>query len=221
MIQTSTLKFLKDLKKNNTKEWFDKNRTVYESAKENFIDFTRYLIEGTGKFDKGVAGANLQAKNCITRLNRDVRFSKDKSPYKTNLFLMINEGGKKSNKACYYLQLQPANTFAGGGVYMPMPPELSKFRQEIDYNFVDWEKIVSAKSFMKIFEKGVQAPETLSRPPKGYDEDNPAIEYIKMKGFFTLQAFTDEEAQTKMFFKQVLKNFETVKPMIDFLNRAL
>jgi uncharacterized protein (TIGR02453 family) len=221
MIQAATLKFLKDLKKNNVKEWFDDNRKAYENAKDDFIEFTQQLINGVSKFDNAILQAQLDPKKCITRLNRDVRFSKDKSPYKTNFFAMINQGGKKSNLACYYLQLQPGNSFTGGGVYMPMPPELQKFRQEIDYNFKEWINIVESKSFKKVFTKGIQSPETLSRPPKGFEETNPAIEYLKMKGFFTTNQLTDEILQSKTCIKTILQNFETAKPAIDFLNRAL
>jgi uncharacterized protein (TIGR02453 family) len=165
--------------------------------------------------------ANLDAKKCITRLNRDVRFSKNKSPYKTNFFAIINHAGKKSNVACYYLQLQPGNTFAGGGIYMPLPPDLQKIRQEIDYNFKEWKTLTENRAFKKIFEKGIQSPETLSRPPKGFDETNPAIKYLKMKGYFTMNQITDEAIQLKTAAKKILQNFETTKPLIDFLNRAL
>jgi uncharacterized protein (TIGR02453 family) len=221
MIQASTLKFLKDLKKNNVKEWFDDNRTAYENAKNDFLTFTQELINGVAKFDNNILQANLDPKKCITRLNRDVRFSNDKSPYKTNFFAMINQGGKKSNLACYYLQLQPDNSFTGGGVYMPMPPDLQKFRQEIGYNFKEWKAIVENKSFKKVFAKGIQSPDTLSRPPKGFEETNPAIEYLKMKGFFTMNQLTDELLQSKTCIKTIVQNFETAKPVIDFLNRAL
>ncbi len=221
MIQASTLKFLKDLKKNNAKEWFDNNRKAYENAKNDFLDFTHQLINGVAKFDNNILSANLDPKKCIKRLNRDVRFSNDKSPYKTNFFAMINQGGKKSNMACYYLQLQPNGSFAGGGVYMPIPPDLQKFRQEIDYNFAAWQNIVENKSFKKMFEKGIQSPDTLSRPPKNFDAESSAIEYLKMKGYFTMNQITDEVLQSKTCIKSILQNFETTKPVIDFLNSAL
>jgi uncharacterized protein (TIGR02453 family) len=221
MIQATTLQFLRELKENNHKEWFDDNRKAYESAKKDFLNFTQELIDGLGKFDQSIAEANLEAKNCILRLNRDVRFSKDKSPYKTNFFAMISRGGRKSNYACYYLQLQPENTFVGGGVYMPMPPELQKFRQEIDYNFEEWQGILKNSSFQKTFPNGVQSPETLSRPPKGFEENNPAIEYLKMKGFYTWKSLSDNEIQAQNAIESILKNLEVVMPMIDFLNRSL
>jgi len=221
MIQLTTIKFLADLKKNNNKEWFDDNKKNYENAKNDFLAFSQTIIDSVSMFDNNIAKANLDPKKCITRLNRDIRFSADKSPYKTNFFLMLNQGGKNSSNACYYLQLQPDSSFVGGGVYMPMPPDLQKFRQEIDHNFSEWNKIMENKSFKKVFAEGVQAPETLSRPPKGFDANSEAIEYLKMKGYFTTNKITDTEMQSKNITKTVLNSFETAKPLIDFLNNAL
>jgi uncharacterized protein (TIGR02453 family) len=221
MIQAATLKFLKDLKKNNAKEWMDDNRPSYEFAKQDYLEFTQALLNGIAKFDAAIEESNLQPKNCINRLNRDIRFSKDKTPYKTNFFTMVSKNGKKSNDAAYYFQLEPQQSFAGGGVYMPMPPELYKFRQEIDYNFEEFTKIVGNKSFKKLFTTGVQSPDNLVRVPKGFEEDSPAITYLKMKGFYAVSNITDEVLQSKNAVKTVLQHFETIKPMCDFLNRAL
>jgi uncharacterized protein (TIGR02453 family) len=221
MIAATTLQFLQQLKKNNNKDWFDKNRPAYEEAKINFLSFSQQLINAVAQFDTTIAQAHLEAKQCMSRLNRDIRFSKDKTPYKTNLFLMISQGGKKSNYACYYLQLQPGNTFSGGGVYMPPSADLQKFRQEIDYNFAEWKTIIHNKTFKKVFENGVQSAETLIRPPKGFEPTNPAIDFLKMKGFFTTNQFTDLQLQSASIIKRIAKTFETVKPMINFLNRAL
>ena len=134
---------------------------------------------------------------------------------------MVSKNGKKSNDAAYYFQLEPEQSFAGGGVYMPMPPELYKFRQEIDYNFEEFTKIVGNKSFKKLFTTGVQSPDNLVRVPKGFEEDSPAITYLKMKGFYAASNITDEVLQSKNAVKTVLQHFERIKPMCDFLNRAL
>jgi uncharacterized protein (TIGR02453 family) len=136
MLQSSTLQFLQSLQKNNNKPWFDENRKKYESAKENFAEFVEALINGIAAFDPTIQ--NLTAKNCMFRINRDVRFSKDKSPYKTNMGASISKGGKKINLAGYYFHCEPGKSFAAGGFYMPMAPELAKIRQEIDYNFKEW-----------------------------------------------------------------------------------
>jgi uncharacterized protein (TIGR02453 family) len=219
MIQSATLKFLKELKKNNNKIWFDENRKLYESAKSDFYLAVDTLIEGIAKFDKGIDG--LKAKDCVFRINRDIRFSKDKSPYKTNMGASITSGGRKINGAGYYFHCESGQSFAAGGFYMPEPPQLAKIRQEIDYSFDEWKKIVGNKTFKKYFTNGIEGIETLSRPPKDYDENNPAIDYLKMKGFIVSRTFTDVELQNKNIAKEVLKTFEAMKPMIDFLNTAV
>lgn len=218
MLQSSTLKFLKDLKKNNNKIWFDEHRKQYDNIKADFLLLVQQLITGIAAFDKPIA--NLEAKNCTFRINRDVRFSKNKDPYKSNIAAYFNKDGKKGIGAGYYLHIEPGNSFAGGGIWMPEPAVLAGIRQEIDYSFTEWKKIIAGKAFTKIFTKGIKG-DTLSRPPKGYDENNPAIEYLKMKSFTVTRQFTDAEVQSKNFAKDVAKTFQTMKPMIDFLNVAL
>ena len=222
MLDRSTFSFLKKLKENNNKQWFDLNRTAYELAKNNFIDFTHEVIKGIEKFDSSIADASLDAKKCISRINRDIRFSKNKTPYKTNFFALISAGGKKSPMAAYYLQIEPGNnSFAGGGVYMPLPPDLYKFRQEIDYGFDEWKAIVQSKKFKQLFPAGVQSPEMLKRIPKGYEESNPAIDYLKMKGYYTYSGYKDMDLQSNAGLISILNDYKATKPLIDFLNRAL
>jgi len=219
MLQSVTFKFLKDLKKNNNKPWFDSNRKIYEAAKADLYLFVDNIILEVSKFDKSIRSLN--AKDCVFRINRDIRFSKDKSPYKTNMGAYIGTGGKKTVGAGYYFHCEPGKSMAGGGLYLPMPPQLAKVRQEIDYSFDEWKKIVESKNFIKYFPGGVQGIEILSRPPKGYDENNPAIHYLKMKSFIVSRNFTDRELQGKNALKEVAKTFETMKPMVDFLNKAV
>ena len=221
MLSKDTFKFLKELKKNNNKEWFDDNRSVYEIAKADFVEFTNDLIKGISKFDAKVASANLDPKKCISRINRDIRFSKDKTPYKPNFFAIVNCEGKKSNLAGYYMQVQPGASFSGGGSYMPMPPDLQDIRKEIQYNLADWKKVVEAKSFLKMFPEGVQAPEILQRIPKGFEDTDPAAEYLKMKGYYTWLPFTDADLQSKDAIKKVLKSHETAETLVGFINKAL
>jgi uncharacterized protein (TIGR02453 family) len=218
MLQNTTIQFINQLKKNNNKPWFDANRKKYEAAKTDFVAFVQQLIDGISRFDKGVAG--LQAKNCIFRINRDIRFSKDKSPYKTNMGAYINPGGKKINTPGYYFHLEPGQSFAAGGLYVPEAAMLAKARQEIDYNFKAWEKITSDKMFKKYFTK-VDGIETLSRPPKGYDANNPAIEYLKMKSYIVSRPFADETLVSKQLLKESLNTFEAMKPFIHFLSEAI
>ena len=218
MLQSTTLKFLKDVKKNNNKIWFDGHRKQYDTVKSDFLLLVEQLITGIATFDKPIG--NLEAKNCTFRINRDVRFSKNKDPYKSNLAAYFNKDGKKGIGAGYYLHIEPGKSFAAGGIWMPEPAVLAGIRQEIDYSFIEWKKIITGKSFTKIFTDGIKG-EALTRPPKGYDENNPAIEYLKMKSFIVSRAFTDAEVQNKNFTKEVTKKFNGMKPFIDFLNTSL
>lgn len=220
MLHTSTIKFLKDLKKNNTREWFDKNRKAYEAAKTDFAETVQAAIDKFGKKEKSIAA--LKAKDCMFRINRDVRFSKDKSPYKTNMGASINKAGKKAwNTAGYYFHFEPGNSFVGGGLYMPEPEILKKVRQEIDYSFDEFKKIVTHKKFAASYKDLDHTGEMkLSRPPKGYEADNPAIEYIKLKSFIAIIPLTDADLADKNLAKKIADAFETLQPVIDFLNHA-
>ncbi len=219
MLQSTTIKFLQQLQKNNNKPWFEKNRNLYEAAKTDIQHMVAVLIPAIAKFDEPIG--NLAVKDCTFRINRDVRFSKNKSPYKGNMAAYFSRGGKKANVAGYYFHCEPGKSYAAGGFYSPMPPELAKIRQEIDYGFDEWKKIINNKTFKKYFPEGVDGMELLVRPPKGYDENNPAIKYLKMKHFVVSKPFSDEELQSKTLVIDVTKVFETMKPMIDFLNRAV
>lgn len=221
MLQKTTLSFLKELKKNNTKQWFDTNRKKYEAAKADFAVLTNAVIQALGKKDPFIA--SLQAKDCTFRINRDVRFSKNKDPYKTNMGMYLSRGGKKSVFSGYYFHVEPGgNSFMGGGLYMPEPDVIKKVRQEIDYNWEEFNKIISQKKFKATYgnlqrEEGM----VLSREPKGYEKDNPAIEYIKLKSWVAIAPVTDQLLTSDHLVKEIVSAFETLQPMIEFLNKAL
>jgi uncharacterized protein (TIGR02453 family) len=221
MLQSSTLKFLKDLKKNNNKPWFDKNRKVYETAKADFARFIQAVIDQHSK--KDISIKNLLAKDCMFRINRDVRFSKDKSPYKNNFGASINKGGKKAwNFAGYYFQVQPGRNFAGGGIWMPEPNELKKVRQEIDYNFANFKKIIGSKKFKSVYGDLDRSAEfLLSRVPKGYEPGNPAADYLKLKSFVAISFFSDADLTSKDLVKKTAAAFEVLQPLINFINDAV
>jgi uncharacterized protein (TIGR02453 family) len=221
MLQSSTLKFLKDLKKNNDREWFEKNRKAYESAKEDMAKLVDDVVKQFGKKEKDIA--SLTAKECVYRINRDVRFSKNKAPYKNNMAASLIKGGKKSVNAGYYIQIQPGGeSFIGGGRYMVEPLELKKIRQEIDYSWDEFNKIINNKKFKATYgelERGEGM--ALSREPKGYGKDNPAIEYIKLKSFVATTDLSDADLTSKDLVKKIATTFETLQPLIAFLNRSL
>ncbi len=221
MLQPSTLKFLKDLKKNNNKPWFDKNRKVYETAKADFACFIQAVIDQQSKNDTSIK--NLLAKDCMFRINRDIRFSKDKSPYKSNFGASINKGGKKAwGTAGYYFHMEPGSCFAGGGLYGPMPDILKKVRQEIDYNFADFKKIIGSKKFKSVYsDLDKSAAFMLSRVPKGYEPGNPAAEYLKLKNYIAIMKISDADLTSKDLVKKTVTAFEALQPLINFINETV
>jgi len=221
MININTLKFLKDLKLNNSKEWLDDNKTSYENAKNDILTLTSQLITSISDIDKTIQNAYLDPKKCVTRLNRDLRFAKDKTPYKTDYYIVLNKNKKNSPSAFYYLHIEPDNCFVGGGVYNPQPEQLKKIRQEIDYAFDEWTTIIKDKTFEKTFPSGINNSGVLTRTPKEFDELNKASEFLRMKGFYTMEKLTDKEIVSIDIFDKINFYFKTTKPLVDFLNRAI
>ena len=213
----AAFKFLKDLKSNNNKEWFDKHKETYLLIKKDFEDFIEELIAGISSFDKEVV--SLDPKKAIFRIYRDVRFSKDKIPYKIHIGAYISPAGSKSPKAGYYFHLEPGNkSMVAGGMWMPEPAILNAIRQDIDYDPKDLLKIIQGKNFKKFF--GQIEGEKLSRPPKGFDSDHPQIELLKHKSFNVMYSFSDDEVNAPAFKKKLLKIYKEMKPLNDFLNRS-
>ncbi len=221
MLQLSTLTFLKNLKKNNAKEWFDANRKSYEAARTDFIHLIDEVLKIHSKKDEDLASLN--AKETVFRINRDIRFSKDKTPYKTNLAAGFGRGGKKSLYAGYYIHIEPGNnSIIGGGVWMPEADVVKKIRQEIDYSFYEFSNIIHKKAFEKIYGDLDKDKELmLSRPPKGYDDTNKAIEYLKLKSFIAMKTLKDEELTDKNVVKTITESLVALQPFLQFLNRAI
>lgn len=212
------LDFLTELKENNRKEWIEENRPFLEMAKEEFKSLVSDLLEEMKQFDSSLA--LLTAKDCIFRMNRDVRFSKDKSPYKIWMSAVMAEEGRKSLNAVYYLHLQPGNeTMLAGGIYQPVGEQIRKIRQEVDYNAGELKQIVSSPAFQKFF-KEIQG-DKLSRAPKGYSPDHPNIEFLKLKSFLAIRTFPDREVVAPDFITEVMDSFRAVQPLKEFLNVAV
>jgi uncharacterized protein (TIGR02453 family) len=222
MIQSSTIRFLKDLKRNNNKQWFDAHREMYLAARSDFENFVKQVLTETASFDKELK--ELEVKNCTFRINRDVRFSKDKSPYKTNMGAYLNKGGKKSIYAGYYFHLEPGgNSFTGGGLWMPESLSLKKIRQEIDYGFPEFKKIISGSAFKKQYQSGLtmNADQMLVNVPKGYDKENNAAEFLKLKNFVALKKIPDSQLTGSVLKKEVILAFKALMPLVKFLNHSL
>ena len=210
----SLLAFLLDLKSNNSREWFASNKSVYTDLKENFEEFVSILIEEFGGFENLVG---VQVKNCTYRINRDVRFTKNKDPYKTWFSASFSEGGRKSGFMDYYLHIEPnGKSFLGGGMYNPSPEQIAKYRQEIDYNAESLRKIINQKQFFQAF--GQAQGESLKNTPKGFDALHPDADLLKIKTMFFWHHFTDAEVTSDQFVDLVIGKAKLLKPYLDFLN---
>jgi len=220
MLQASTVGFLKNLAKNNDKSWFDAHRKQYDDAKGDYCQFIDVLIDRISAFDKDLD--ELQGKNCLFRINRDVRFSKDKSPYKTNFGASLSKGGKKSGFAGYYFHLEPGKSFFGGGVWMPEPEKVKKIRQEIDYCFDEFSGIIKQKAFKSIYTDLYSGEDAkLSRIPQGFEKDNPAGEYLKLKSWLAMVEIPDADLLSKSLLTNTVKAAKALMPLNKFLNRAI
>ena len=221
MFHPSTVSFLKELKKNNNKAWFDNHKSKYLSAKIDFENFVHEIIVTISGFDDDIK--ELQAKNCTFRINRDIRFSKDKTPYKTNMGASFNRGGKKSIFAGYYFHLEPdGKSFVGGGLWMPEAIALKKLRQEIDYCFPEFKKIITSPPFKKQY-RGLEMNEgqMLVNVPKGYDKENPAASFLKLKSFVATKNIPDTLLTKAGLAKETEQAFKALMPLVKFMNRSM
>ena len=217
MLQPATLQFIEKLSKNNNKVWFDKNRDAYAEAKEDFEVFVTQMLEKAAKLDP--AFREQKAKDCIFRIFRDVRFGKDKTPYKSHFGAFFSRGGRKYPGAGFYIHIEPGKSFVGGGLWMPEGPLLKGVRQEIDYNFAEFKKIIGSAKFKKLFSK--IDGEQLKTLPQGYTADNPAIEYLKMKSYTVGTKVTDKDVIAKAFVAKCTEIFTVMSPFVNFLNRPV
>jgi uncharacterized protein (TIGR02453 family) len=217
MLSKETIAFLKNLDKNNDRDWFNANKDAFVAANDNVIAVTGELISRISKFDPAVSG--LDPKSCVFRIYRDVRFSKDKSPYKTNLGAFIAPGGKKAMSPGYYFHIQPAMFFCAAGKHMPDSSELLKIRKAIAANARDFLKIIGDRKFKARF--GELDGDRLSKPPKGFDADHPAIEYLKLKSFTVSEEFSAKDAVSKDYPKLLAESFKAAYPLVTFLRDAL
>lgn len=220
MISPTTLTFLTDLKANNHKPWFEEHRKTYEAARTNVLQVVQQLIDELSEMDPAIEAAQLEAKQCMMRIYRDVRFFKDKSPYKTNFFAYMSQGGRKGPYAGYYLSVAPEEAFCGGGMYRPDHQTLGKVRAHIDRNLSAWEQIVTAPTLVDTY-GNVKPSGQLKRPPKGYSADHPAVEWLKFKGFYTQKMLSAQQLQAEGMAQQVMAAFRKARPLVDFINEAL
>jgi uncharacterized protein (TIGR02453 family) len=216
-LHPATFDFLRQLRQNNTREWFQANRRSYESVKAGMDGLIGDLIRRIGEFEN-LTG--VEVKNCNYRIARDVRFTTDKSPYKTWLSASFSEGGRKANRMDYYLHLQPdGESFLGGGMYAPTPEHLARYRQEVDYNADALKAIIHAPEFVAQF--GEAEGTALKTAPKGYAKDHPEIELLRRTQLFFWHRFTDIEVIAADFPEHVTARCRVLKPFLDFMNVLL
>lgn len=213
------LKFLKNIAKNNNRDWFEKNKPVYLEVKSSFDDFLEDLHKELLKFDEGLGGIN--PRKLAFRIYRDVRFSKDKRPYKVNMGAGFSPKGKMEQEPGYYIHIEPGNkSFVAGGMYMPAPDALAKIRQEIDYNPDKLLKILNSKKFKENFGE-LDDFDRLKTAPKGFPKDHPHLDLLKNKSFIVSHYFTDVEVKDKRFAKSVADICKTIKPLNDYIKEAI
>lgn len=213
-----TLDFLADLAMHNKKEWMDDNKKRYKDAKDQVIELVSEVIQKSAAFDSSIA--NVDPRKTLFRINRDIRFSKNKDPYKTNFGAAIVDGGRKSGNPGYYLHIMPENNFAGGGIYQPSSDMLQKVRQEIDYNGKEVRSILDSKDFKKTFD-GPYGDDKLKTAPKGYPKDHENIDLLQLKHYVFMKKMTDKQVTSNSFSTQVTDVYKTLHPFNLFLAKAL
>ncbi len=216
-MNTKVLEFLAELKENNDRDWFKANKQYYEEARSEFISIVESLIPALAVTNPLIG--NLEVKDTVFRIYRDVRFSKDKSPYKTSFGAYMAPGGRKSMLPGHYFHIEPGNSFVAGGSHNPQSDRLKKIRSEIYYNNSEFNSIINANDFKKLF--GQLKGEKLKRPPIGFPKDFEDIELLKFKEYILLHEFNDVTVERSDFLNVAVNIFEKMNPFIGFLNRAL
>ncbi len=212
------LDYLKLLRENNNRGWFQANKPRYSNARNGFEKVVSTLIKGVYSFDKNIGF--LEPKDCIFRINRDVRFSVDKSPYKTNFGTFIAKGGKNGGRAGYYLHLEPGECFVSGGIYMPDAATLKAIRSEIHYDPEGFLEVINHTQFIKTFGE-LSAEDKLKKGPKDFPADFVYMDLLKYRSYFVIKMFPDKEVTAKGFLEMAIRNFEIIQPLVTYLNNAI
>jgi len=209
--------FLKKLTRNNTREWFNDHKDLYTQSRDNLIEFLEDLMMEMSRFDE--EQAKTDAKKALFRIYRDTRFSKDKSPYKTNFGASMGMG-KGNQKAGYYLHIEPGKSFLAGGIYMPDTAVLKQIRKEISLYSNEFLAILNNPDFKKYFPQ-LDQESKLVKVPQGFEKDDPMADFLKLKNFIVVYNLKDQELMDKEAVKNMAAIYETMKPLNDFLNTAL
>ena len=215
VIEKGSLDFLKKLSKNNNREWFNTNKDKYVIAHENIADFADALIREMNKHDEIETASGKQS---LMRIYKDVRFSKEKTPYNTHWSGSMKRATKKL-RGGYYFHIEPGNSFLAGGFWGPNPEDLKRIRQDIDFNYKDWHKMLGGKTLVNTFGKLMGAQ--VGSAPRGYAKDHPGIDLLRYKQFIFKHDFTDEEVYNANFVQTMSKVYKNMRPFLDFMSEVL
>lgn len=221
-IEKSTLDFFEDLRKNNYREWFQANRPRYEAAKANFIEVVAAIMEGINEFDPTIGMHDV--KQLMYRINRDVRFSPNKDPYKIHFGAVLNEdGNRRSPLSGYYIHVEPQGSVVSCGIYMPdaVPGTLPAIRDALDSDWANFSKIIGNKAFKKDLGDLCREDDVLTRVPRGFSPDSPAAEYLKLKHFYVWKRLPDELLTSEDYIPEALRLIKLMKPLNDYFNRII
>ncbi len=215
-IAPMTLTYLRKLAKNNNRPWFNTHKETFLKVEEDMIQFAEALMSEMGKHDHLV---EMSGKQSIFRIYRDVRFSKDKSPYKDHRSGMMKRDTAKL-RGGYYYHIQPGGkSFLGGGFWKPNPADLKRIRQEIAFDDKPLRKIINSKKFKDMF--GQLEGDKVKTAPKGFDKDHPAIDLLRYKSMTIGRKFTDKEVTDESFLKEAVKTFRAMRPFFDYMSEVL
>ncbi len=214
-IPSSTFKFLKELEKNNNREWFTTNKRTYEKEHLNVISFADNLLNQMKSMDEI---STLSGKKSLMRIYRDVRFSKDKSPYKAR-FAGSFSRVKPQLRGGYFFSFAPGETIVGGGFYGPSSDDLKLIRAQIAQDDAPLRNVIESKAFKAVF--GGIMGEQVKTAPKGYDKDHPSIDLLKYKSLYAFKTFTDTEVHSDDFMKEVVAVFVAIRPFFDVMTDYL
>ena len=213
----NVLNFLSDLKANNNRDWMLANKPRYQKVKREFEFVVELLINEIRSFDPSIGAVT--PKECIFRLNRDIRFSDDKTPYKTHFGAFIADGGRKSKLGGYYLHVTPAESFLAGGIYCPMSPELKRIRREIAIEGDELKEIINHNAFTSNF--GELWGEKLKTAPRDYPKDHKYIDLLRHKHFIVNKPLDDSQICSEQFISHIIPMFKLLYPFNRFFNEAL
>ncbi len=221
MINHATLAYLKQIRRNDSKIWYEAHLDQFEQVKTDLVNVAGRLLAAVCSFDPVIQNAHIDPRKTISRIHRDMRFAHNKPPYKSDMFIALNPGKKATMAAGYYFHIEPDNCYAAAGIYTTPPEALLKIRRKIESAFPDWQKIVEGADFKRTLPDGLTSPRVLRSAPRGFAPDSPAIEYLKRDGYCTKQMLSDSEIAKSTAEKKVLAIFRASQPLVSFLNHAL